>query len=46
MAVNQVLQPKQTDALGIPQWATAARIPVQLLVLGGAWFATSKPAVH
>ena len=43
MAVNQVLQPAQTDVLGIPQWVTIVRIPVQLLVLAGAWFATSNP---
>jgi uncharacterized membrane protein len=46
MAVNQVVQPRQTDVLGIPQWVTTVRIPVQLLVLGGAWFATSKPEGH
>jgi hypothetical protein len=27
VAVNQVLQPRQTDALGIPQWVTTLRIP-------------------
>jgi hypothetical protein len=36
------LQPEQTAALRIPQWVTIVRIPVQLLVLAGAWFATSK----
>ena len=45
-AVNQVLQPDQTHALGIPQWVTIVRIPVQALVLAGAWFATSKPEGH
>ena len=45
-AVNQVLQPDQTHALGIPQWVTIVRIPVQALVLAGAWFATSRPEGH
>jgi hypothetical protein len=46
MAVNQVLQPRQADVLGIPQWVTIVRIPVQSLVLAGAWLATSKPEGH
>lgn len=40
-AIGQVAAPEQTDKLGLPRSLVIARIPVQVLVIGATWYATS-----
>lgn len=43
VAVGHVADPQQTDRLGLPRGAVAARIPIQIAAIAAAWHAT-KPA--
>ena len=41
-AIDQLRNPEATEKLGIPTAVVALRIPAQVLVIIGAWYATRK----
>ena len=41
-AIDQLRNPEVTEKLGIPTSVVALRIPAQVLVIIGAWYATRK----
>lgn len=43
-AVDQVRHPEQTDELGLPRRIVMLRIPMQMLVIAAAWWATRTSA--